>query len=168
MRVTVPGSRSCNALSSCPPSHSARPAHCPPRQKAPGSGRPREEQLPHSSAWGWRCPPTAGLEAGDALSGWDGGQPSPRTRRPLAWPPGAGPALGMAADPVFQEGLRQCPQDAAVPSCSPKDLIRKVHPLPSRSADQGTQVSGLFWGPMTLGVTGQRPRPAWLAEFAEL
>ena len=54
----------------------------------------------------------------------------------------------MASDPVFQARLGQCPQDAAVPSCSLSDILR---PLPSGSADQGTQVLEAFWGPKTLG-----------------
>lgn len=70
--------------------------------------------------------------------------------------------LGMASDPVFQEGLGQCPQDTAVPRCSPNDIIPKVHPFCSSSADTGVRP---FWGPMTLGVRGQRLRSAWPAEF---
>lgn len=54
----------------------------------------------------------------------------------------------MASDPVFQARLGQCPQDAAVPSCSLSDIF---HPLPSDLADQRTQVLEPFWGPKTLG-----------------
>lgn len=50
----------------------------------------------------------------------------------LAWPPGTGPMLGMASDPVFQERLGQCPQDTAVPSCFPNDIVQKAHPHPSQ------------------------------------
>lgn len=90
--------------------------------------------------------PPAGLEAGwgIALSGWD--TPSPG----LAWPPGAGPVLGMASDPVSRRGWGSVLR-TAVPSCFPDDIVQKAHPLPSSSADQGTQVSGPFWGPYDPG-----------------
>lgn len=75
--------------------------------------------------------------------------------------------LGMASEPVFQAKLGQCPQNTAVPSCFLNDVVQKVQPLPGSSAEQETQVLGPFRGPVTFGITGQRPRPAWLAEFRE-
>lgn len=58
----------------------------------------------------------------------------------------------MASDPVFQARLGQRPQDTAVPSCFPNDIVQKTYtPTAPSSADQGTQVSGPFWGHVTLG-----------------
>lgn len=102
--------------------------------------------------WGWRG-------WGTALSGWDGGQPSPRTRRLLAWPPGPGPVLRVASDPVFQAGLEQWPQDAAVPSWSVND-IRKSTLSPAALLTKGHRCWTISGTPDPWGVTGQRPGPA--------
>lgn len=121
-----------------------------PRRSHPCLGRPPGKKRTHSSGLGLEIDglPTAGpgagghgfVRRGHAVP-WPG----------LAWPPGAGPVLGMASDPVFQARPGQRPQDTAVPSCFPNDIVQKTPPLPPSSADQGTQVSGPFWGPVTLG-----------------
>lgn len=74
------------------PSTIPGPACCPAPQTAPSSGwrlqRGDVERRPCVPRV-WSSDPAA------ALSGWAGGQPAPRTRRPLAWPAGAGPVWGM-------------------------------------------------------------------------
>lgn len=70
------------------PHTTAGPACRPAPQTAPSSGRRLRrggvERRPYVPRV-WSSDPAA------ALSGWAGGQLAPRTRRPLAWPAGAGP-----------------------------------------------------------------------------
>lgn len=107
----------------------------------------------------WMSPHFRLCPSSTALSAWDGGQPAPRTRRPLAWPSGAGPVLGSVSHPVFQARLGQRLQDTAVPSWSPSVIVT---PSPAARLTRGCRCQDPPGDPRPWGVTGQRPGPAWL------
>lgn len=118
-------------------------------------------QRPQSCAWGWRWPPSGRVWGGRCLARPGRGQPALGHAVPRR-PPGAGPARGVASDPEFQAGPGPCPQDTAVPSCSPR--ATGALPSPGSSAGRGTQRWALS-ATCAPWVTARRPRPAWLAEW---
>lgn len=95
-----------------------------PHRRRPSCSGPRRSRHISLDGAGDVLPPTGPEGTRDCFVRPGRGPAKPGTRRLLARPPGAGPVPRMASDPVLQAGPGQCPQDAAVPSCSLSDIGR--------------------------------------------
>lgn len=121
------GFQSCNAPSRCTPATLGEGRHTAlPHRGHPSCAGPRRSRYISVDGAEDVHPPVGPEGTRDCFvrPGW--GPAKPGTCRLLAWPPGARPMLRMASDPAFQAGLGQCPQDAAVPSCSLSDIGRST------------------------------------------